>query len=58
MKKRIGIFGKDKPVGKWINEWKAAYEPVQFEIEELDVSAGVATVLAVKDESEIVLSHF
>lgn len=52
--KRVGTLPKDKFTGKIIDEWKKALENSNKKIEEVDVSAGIASVLAVKDEEEVV----
>ncbi len=35
-----------------MTEWDEAYKPVKAELEEHDVSAGIAMALSVKDEDE------
>ncbi|KAL1917850.1 uncharacterized protein VTP21DRAFT_3684 [Calcarisporiella thermophila] len=51
--KRLGILPKDKFDGKIVNEWKDAFSEAGAGIEEVDVSGGIAAVLAVKDEEEM-----
>ncbi|RUS30293.1 hypothetical protein BC938DRAFT_479592 [Jimgerdemannia flammicorona] len=51
--KRIGTLPKDKFAGKIIDEWKKALESADKKIEEVDVSAGIASVLAIKDDEEV-----
>ncbi|KAK9761234.1 FACT complex subunit spt16, partial [Basidiobolus ranarum] len=51
--KRIGVFSKDKVAGKFVDEWKAALKSSSNTFEEVDISAGIATTLAVKEDEEI-----
>ncbi len=44
--------------GNFIQEWQNVYEDSKDNIEEVDVSAGIASVLAIKDEEELVCYHF
>jgi nucleosome binding factor SPN SPT16 subunit len=48
----VGVLAKDKFQGKFMTEWDEAYKPVKAELEEHDVSAGIAMALSVKDEDE------
>ena len=41
-------------MGKFVTEWNAATDASKTKLQEVDVAAGVATLLAVKDEQEIV----
>ncbi|KAG2172843.1 hypothetical protein INT43_000193, partial [Umbelopsis isabellina] len=50
--KRIGVIAKDKFEGKVVGEWKSALSKYDPKPEELDVSAGVGSILAVKDDEE------
>ncbi|CAB4485087.1 unnamed protein product [Rhizophagus irregularis] len=52
-KKRLGILPKDLKEGNFVQEWSEVYKNFKDKIEEVDVSAGVASVLAVKDEEEL-----
>jgi nucleosome binding factor SPN SPT16 subunit len=54
IRQRIGILSKDKFEGKVKSEWKTALSKYESNPEEVDVSAGVAAVLAVKDDEEAV----
>ncbi|KAI9104535.1 FACT complex subunit-domain-containing protein [Phlyctochytrium arcticum] len=49
--KKIGTFAKDKYQGKLVTEWKDAIKS-SGKLEEVDISGGVANVLAVKDDEE------
>jgi nucleosome binding factor SPN SPT16 subunit len=40
--------------GKFVQEWSEVYENFKDNIEEVDVSSGIASVLATKDEEELV----
>ncbi|KAJ3213204.1 FACT complex subunit spt16 [Clydaea vesicula] len=53
--KNVGIFPKDKFNGKFITEWTNAREEYETKFKDVDVSVGVANVLAVKDEDELKL---
>ncbi|KAJ3184411.1 FACT complex subunit spt16 [Gaertneriomyces sp. JEL0708] len=51
--KKIGVIAKDRYQGQLIKEWQDALKSGDRNFEEADVSAGVATVLAVKDEDSL-----
>jgi len=40
-----------------MTEWEEAYKPVKGQLEEHDVSAGIAMAMSVKDEDEQVFPH-
>jgi nucleosome binding factor SPN SPT16 subunit len=48
----VGIFAKDKSQGKFITDWEEIYNPVKKDLEEVDVSPGMAMILSVKDDDE------
>ncbi|KNC97903.1 chromatin-remodeling protein SPT16 [Spizellomyces punctatus DAOM BR117] len=50
--KKIGVFAKDRYQGKLVAEWKEAIKKAG-KFDQVDVSGGVASVLAVKDEDEV-----
>ncbi|CAG8585817.1 6383_t:CDS:10 [Funneliformis mosseae] len=52
-KKRLGILPKDLKEGHFVQEWQEVYEDLKADIEEVDVSAGIASVLAIKDDDEL-----
>jgi len=52
-KKRLGILPKDLKEGNFVQEWLEVYENFKDSIEEVDVSIGIASVLAIKDEEEL-----
>lgn len=52
----VGTLPKDKMVGKFVTEWNAITSASGTKLEEVDVAAGVASLLAVKDEQELVRS--
>ncbi|CAG8556371.1 17349_t:CDS:10, partial [Funneliformis caledonium] len=39
--------------GHFVQEWQEVYEDLKADIEEVDVSAGIASVLAIKDDDEL-----
>ncbi|CAI2162795.1 3619_t:CDS:10 [Funneliformis geosporum] len=39
--------------GNFVQEWQEVYEDLKADIEEVDVSAGIASVLAIKDDDEL-----
>lgn len=41
-------------MGKFVTEWNAVTAASKIKLEEVDVATGVATLLAVKDEQELV----
>jgi nucleosome binding factor SPN SPT16 subunit len=45
---------KDLKEGNFVQEWSEVYKNFKDKIEEVDVSTGIASVLAVKDEEELV----
>ncbi|CAG8535911.1 12681_t:CDS:10 [Ambispora leptoticha] len=51
--KRIGILPKQKYTGSFLEEWQKVYENIKSDIQEVDVSAGVASSLSIKDEDEL-----
>lgn len=51
------MLSKDKFEGKVVGEWKAALSKYEPKPEELDVSTGVGSILAVKDDEEAVSGH-
>lgn len=40
--------------GKFIAEWNAATDASKIKLNQVDIATGVATLLAVKDEQELV----
>ena len=50
----MGIFAKDTQSGNFAAAWKAALEGSTKPLENIDISAGVAEVLAIKDDEELV----
>lgn len=50
---KIGVFSKDSYGGKFVDEWKASFDSVASNIEQVDISAGLGPCLAVKDEDEV-----
>ncbi|KAG5439124.1 hypothetical protein PCANB_001423 [Pneumocystis canis] len=49
--KRVGILAKDVFKGKFSDEWRSVYRSEAFE--EVDVSMGIAMVMAVKEDDEL-----
>jgi nucleosome binding factor SPN SPT16 subunit len=54
--KKVGVFAKDKPKGKFTDEWDALLtkDGNKDSFETVDVSAVVASIMAVKEADEIV----
>lgn len=50
----VGTLPKDKMTGKFVMEWTAVLASSSIKLDEVDVATGVASLLAVKDEQEIV----
>jgi nucleosome binding factor SPN SPT16 subunit len=48
----VGVVVKDKFVGKNVEEWKKACTKYDNSFEEVDVSAALASCLAIKDDEE------
>ena len=48
----MGILAKDKFQGKFMTEWEDVYSKVKPDLEEFDVSSGIAMAMSVKDEEE------
>jgi nucleosome binding factor SPN SPT16 subunit len=48
----VGVLSKDKQQGKFIDEWNSISSSKGFE--KVDVSNGLATVLAQKDDLDVV----
>lgn len=51
--KKMGILVKENPSGKFITEYNSNLSSSGIEFEKVDVTSGIASVLAVKDEEEI-----
>lgn len=51
---KAGTLPKDKMAGKFVAEWTAAFTTSGLDIKELDAGPGLAALLAVKDDDEIV----
>ncbi|KAJ3107159.1 FACT complex subunit spt16 [Phlyctochytrium bullatum] len=50
--KKVGVLLKDKVFGKFVKEWREVMGSSQ--LEEVDVTPGIATVLSVKDADDLV----
>ncbi|KAJ2703732.1 FACT complex subunit spt16 [Coemansia sp. IMI 203386] len=50
---RIGVIASDKPSGKLVDDWNAAFAPTKPSFSESDVGAAISDLLAVKEEGEI-----
>ncbi|KAG0220695.1 FACT complex subunit spt16 [Mortierella sp. GBA43] len=50
---RVGVFAKDAQKGGFAAAWKIALEKSSKPIEQIDMSPGVAEVLAIKDDEEL-----
>ncbi|KAG9301417.1 hypothetical protein G9A89_018089 [Geosiphon pyriformis] len=51
--KRIGIIPKQRYSGGFIEDWNKVYDEIKTDLVEVDVSSGVASSLAIKDEDEL-----
>lgn len=51
--KKVGVISKDNSTGPFVQEWKTAYADISKDIEEVDISLALSTVMAVKDENEL-----
>ncbi|TPX56909.1 hypothetical protein PhCBS80983_g04205 [Powellomyces hirtus] len=51
--KRLGGFTKDRYQGKLVAEWQAALKVSGKQFEDADISQGMSTLLAAKDDSEL-----
>ena len=54
--KKVGSILKDTYQGKFMNEFKNEFKKVESQFENVDVSMGIAHVLSIKDDEEIVNS--
>ncbi|KAF8975326.1 FACT complex subunit spt16, partial [Haplosporangium bisporale] len=50
---RVGVFAKDKQSGAFAETWKEALQSSGKTFENVDISAGVAEVFAIKDDEEL-----
>lgn len=48
----MGVLAKDVFKGKFADEWRSIYKSEAFE--EVDVSSGIAMVMSVKEDDELV----
>ncbi|KAI7350356.1 FACT complex subunit [Hortaea werneckii] len=51
--KRVGVITKEQSSGPFVNEWKNAFSEISKEVEEVDISPALSSVMAVKDENEL-----
>ncbi|KAI9199412.1 FACT complex subunit-domain-containing protein [Polychytrium aggregatum] len=51
--KRIGVLTKDQYSSKFYTEWKEALGNAPTKFEQVDISVGIGSVLAIKDEDEL-----
>ena len=51
--KKVGVITKDTSTGPFVQEWKTAFADISKEVEEVDISLALSTVMAVKDENEL-----
>lgn len=50
---KVGVITKELSSGPFVTEWKAALSEIRKEVEEVDISAALSAVMAVKDEHEL-----
>ncbi|KAF2724711.1 FACT complex protein [Polychaeton citri CBS 116435] len=51
--KKVGVITKDTSSGPFVTEWKAAFSDISKDIEEVDISLALSSVMSVKDEHEL-----
>ena len=51
---KVGVLMKDTASGKFVSEWQAALEGVASKPEVIDMTPAFSSLLAVKDEEELV----
>lgn len=54
MQKRIGGLPKEPQAGRIVEDWNKALEEHAGKPEVVDISSGLASIMAVKDEEELV----
>ena len=52
--KRVGILSKEQVSGKLIDEWNKTLATAEAKPDAVDVGAAISSLLAVKDEEELV----
>jgi nucleosome binding factor SPN SPT16 subunit len=52
--KKVGVLMKDTASGKLVSEWQAALEGAASKPEVTDMTPAISSLLAVKDEDELV----
>ncbi|PVU99977.1 hypothetical protein BB559_000235 [Furculomyces boomerangus] len=50
---KIGKFLKEKPQGKFVDEWENCIKKINFRAEDIDISPGVGAVLSLRDSNEM-----
>lgn len=55
--KRVGVLSKDSASGKIVDDWNKAIDEAASKPESADISPSISTLLAVKDEEELVSTH-
>ena len=51
--KKVGVITKENSTGPFVQEWKTAFADIAKDVEEVDISLALSTVMAVKDENEL-----
>ncbi|EMC97887.1 hypothetical protein BAUCODRAFT_406868 [Baudoinia panamericana UAMH 10762] len=51
--KKVGVITKDLSGGPFVQEWKTAFADISKDVEEVDISPALSSVMAVKDENEL-----
>jgi nucleosome binding factor SPN SPT16 subunit len=51
--KKVGVITKELSGGPFVTEWKSAFSEISKEVEEVDISAALSTVMSVKDQQEL-----
>ncbi|KAK5111856.1 FACT complex subunit spt16 [Meristemomyces frigidus] len=51
--KKVGVITKDVSSGPFVNEWKTALGDISKDVEEVDISSAISSVMSVKDENEL-----
>lgn len=51
--KKVGVITKELSGGPFVQEWKTAFGEISKDVEEVDISPALSSVMSVKDENEL-----
>lgn len=51
--KKVGVITKEMSGGPFVQEWKSAFGEISKEVEEVEISPALSSVMSVKDENEL-----